>query len=99
MAYTFPGNVRELENAIEHAFVVCVSDTIQMEDLPSHILSEVTKEPKTPAHFIKPLENAEAVAIKAALKRHKGNRNRTAQELGISRNTLWRKMKRYNIEG
>jgi transcriptional regulator with PAS, ATPase and Fis domain len=45
-----------------------------------------------------PLQGAEALAIREALERHRGNRTRAAGELGISRNTLWRKMKRYEIE-
>ena len=44
-----------------------------------------------------PLEDAESVAIRASLERHRGNRSRAARELGISRNTLWRKMRRHGI--
>jgi transcriptional regulator with PAS, ATPase and Fis domain len=44
------------------------------------------------------LQNVEALAIREALARHDGNRTRAAEELGISRNTLWRKMRRYGIE-
>ncbi|MFC2173545.1 sigma-54 interaction domain-containing protein [Acidobacteriota bacterium] len=98
MAYSFPGNVREIENAIEHAFVVCVSDTIQFEDLPDHIIEEDSKKTEVTRRSIKPLETAEAAAIREALKRHKGSRKLTALELGVSRNTLWRKIKKYGIE-
>lgn len=98
MGYPFPGNVRELENAIEHAFVVCIGDTIQLEDLPSHIIKAVTASKTGSDARMLPLDNAEAEAIRATLSKHFGNRQRTAAELGISRNTLWRKMKRYGIE-
>jgi PAS domain S-box-containing protein len=96
MSHDYPGNVRELENAVEHAFVVCAGNTIQLEDLPPHLVSEsrlteVEKEDATP------LENAEAETIRSALMTNNGNRTITAKELGISRNTLWRKMKRYGI--
>jgi transcriptional regulator with PAS, ATPase and Fis domain len=97
MRYPFPGNIRELENAIEHAFVVCIDTTIQMDDLPQHMLSYLASEgQKAPA--AKPLlEDAEMQAIVSCLERNEYNRSRTAAELGISRNTLWRKMKRYGI--
>ncbi len=101
MAYPFPGNVRELENAIEHAFVVCIGEIIQIEDLPSHIVSAVMDVAASKSQPFKgsskPLNNAEAEVIRSALVANQGNRNRTAAELGISRNTLWRKMKRYGI--
>ncbi len=97
MRYPFPGNIRELENAIEHAFVVCIDTTIQMDDLPQHILGFLTDQgQKTPA-VKPPLEDAETHAIVSCLERNEYNRTRTAAELGISRNTLWRKMKRYGI--
>jgi PAS domain S-box-containing protein len=101
MSYHYPGNVRELENAIEHAFVVCAGDTIKLEDLPPHIHDQSAR-PGTPAderalQRSRPLRNAEATAIREALNRHDGNRTRAAKDLGISRNTLWRKMKRHGI--
>lgn len=97
MAYPFPGNVRELENAIEHAFVVCAGDTIQLEDLPPQILSEVRDATKAPSALLKPLEEAEAEVIRSLLARHRGNRQLTAAAMGVSRNTLWRKMRRYGL--
>jgi PAS domain S-box-containing protein len=101
MRYDYPGNVRELENAIEHAFVVCGGDVVEREDLPPHLLGERLSAPAwaPPAGEVRlgPLEEAEAVAIREALERHRGHRARAAAELGISRNTLWRKMRRYAI--
>ncbi len=98
MGYSYPGNVRELENAIEHAFVVCIGDTIQLEDLPSHILAAVAETASASRVRFMPLDSAEADTIRSVLAKHFGNRNRTAAELGVSRNTLWRKMKRYEIK-
>jgi PAS domain S-box-containing protein len=98
LAYPFPGNVRELENAIEHAFVVCAGDTIQLDDLPAHIVKATREAARTEAPPSLPLERAEVEAIRAVLDRNGWNRIRAAAELGISRNTLWRKMKRYGIE-
>jgi transcriptional regulator with PAS, ATPase and Fis domain len=102
LRYDYPGNVRELENAVEHAFVVCGGNVIEREDLPPHVLGErlgpTEVRASGPEGTLGPLEGAEAVAIREALERHRGNRTRAAEELGISRNTLWRKMKRYSIE-
>ncbi len=97
MRYHFPGNVRELENAIEHAFVVCGGSIIGRDDLPPHIQGGSLMSPPVESAAGGPLEAAEAAAIREALDRHGGNRTRAAQELGVSRNTLWRKMKRHGI--
>ena len=110
LRYSYPGNVRELENAIEHAFVVGGGKYIEAEDLPPHIQGQVLSSPAAPPPSavmhpepvrpsrLRPLEDAEAATIQASLARHGGNRTRTARDLGLSRNTLWRKMKRYGIE-
>jgi len=90
--YPFPGNVRELENAIEHAFVMCHDKEISPTHLPPNILSEVVSRDgngSDPAN--------EETLIKEALIRHKGHRTMVARELGIHRSTLWRKMKTYRI--
>jgi PAS domain S-box-containing protein len=97
-AHDFPGNVRELENAVEHAFVVCAGNTIQREDLPPHIRGEPAMTDSAPRETERPpLDAAEAATIRDALKRHGGNRTETARALGVSRNTLWRKMKKFGI--
>ncbi len=97
LSYPFPGNVRELENAIEHAFVVCGGPTIEVDDLPPHITGRPPALPEVHVDRARPLEEAEAQAIREALRRHGGRRGVAAGELGVSRNTLWRKMKRYGI--
>jgi len=94
MRHDFPGNVRELENAIEHAFVLCRGRTIEPRHLPPEIsrARSVTHAARRDA-----LGEAEAAAVKAALERAGGNRERAARELGIHRVTLWRKMKRHGL--
>jgi PAS domain S-box-containing protein len=94
MRYDFPGNVRELENIIEHAFVMCKGEMIELRHLPPE-MAESSTEGET--ELGKPLQTAEADAIRKALERNRGNRLRTARELGINRSTLWRKIKRYGI--
>jgi len=90
--YDFPGNVRELENAIEHAFVLCNGATIELEHLPERIL-------RKPGNGGKPLPvSSEEAIILETLERNRWNKTQAARELGIDRSTLWRKMKKYALE-
>ncbi len=97
MRYEFPGNVRELENIIEHAFVMCKAELIELRHLPPELIDSVRETVIKEMEVGKPLQTAEAEAIRKALERNKGNRLHTARELGIDRTTLWRKIKRYGI--
>jgi len=95
MAYDFPGNVRELENIIEHAFVLCRGGIIE----PGHLPEGLGKtEKKDEVDSGKGLQEIEAKFIKNALRRNNWNRTRTAEELGIHKTTLWRKVKRLDID-
>jgi transcriptional regulator with PAS, ATPase and Fis domain len=98
MRYDFPGNIRELENAMEHAFVLCRDSQIRLEHLPAELL-EKAKEAVPPASAkLEPLKEAEQQAIRRVLERHGGNRRKAAEELGISPVTLWRKLKKFSHE-
>jgi PAS domain S-box-containing protein len=95
MQHDFPGNVRELENVIEHAFVLCRSGSIQMRHLPEHL--RVGIEP-TELSESSNLDELEARFIRETLRRNGWNRTAAARELGIHKTTLWRKIKRLGIE-
>ncbi len=97
MDYSFPGNVRELENVIEHAFVLCRENIIEMKHLPREII-ESSGAVKPQQQDISPLDIAEKTAIQEALRKHSGARAAAARELGISAVTLWRKMKKLKID-
>ncbi|HNW28616.1 MAG TPA: sigma 54-interacting transcriptional regulator, partial [Spirochaetota bacterium] len=92
MNHDYPGNIRELENIIEHAFVLCREPYIQKIHLPNHFKnSEVT------IHDSMSLEEMERIYIIKALDKNSWNRKNTAKDLGIDTTTLWRKIKNHNI--
>jgi PAS domain S-box-containing protein len=96
LRHDFPGNVRELENVIEHAFILRKEGIIKPDDLPP----EIRKGPDSQATSggkSSPLRHSEAETIQRVLENHGGNRLKTARELGIDRTTLWRKMRRYGL--
>jgi PAS domain S-box-containing protein len=99
MHYPFPGNIRELENALEHAFVLCQGPQIKMDHLPEELIQKAKEKPFPEETPRDPLETAERQAIQKVLEKHGGNRKKAAQELDISAVTLWRKMKRLNLLG
>lgn len=97
MRCDYPGNARELENAIEHAFVLCKNGLIELRHLPQEILDCSG----IPAMAVGPgatLRSIEAVHISDALRRHEGSRKAAADELGIHPTTLRRKIKNLGIE-
>jgi len=95
-SYNFPGNIRELENLIEGIIAVSPQEkkTITNKDLNSHLLWQ---ESKTSEHQIFALDKLEKFALEEALRESNGNKSRAAQMLGISRDTLYRKLKLFDI--
>ncbi len=91
--HPLPGNVRELENAVEHAFVMCHGNEITPEHLPPHI----TAGPTQSLGGANGSPTDEKDLIVQALQRYRGNRSKAATELGMHRSTLWRKMKTLGI--
>jgi two-component system response regulator HydG len=99
--HDYPGNVRELENILEHALIICPEQTIAARHLPlalqagnAPVCAPEAPRPEVPP----PPQTDEKQRIVEALARHGGNRRQTAHSLGMDRTTLWRKMKRYGIE-
>ena len=102
--YPWPGNVRELENIIQRAVALAEDDPIQVVDLPRHLREATMPQlgaPSAPALVLPEglrLEDLERLYIEQTLARTGGNVSRTAKLLGISRSTMWRKMKQYGLE-
>ena len=97
MEHDYPGNVRELENIIEHAFVLCHSGLIQPQHLPPDVRGKPTGEPLRAAGGIS-LKSMEKLLIEDALRRHGGNRTTAARELGINTSSLFRKIRSLDVE-
>jgi DNA-binding NtrC family response regulator len=109
--YDWPGNVRELRNVVERAVALCPGPMIQLSDLPEAIRSPIEgsdrlhammPQEEVPGNFARMTlaeskEVAEIQRIKEALAKHKNNRLRTADELGISRMGLYKKLHKYGL--
>ncbi|MDD5642363.1 MAG: sigma 54-interacting transcriptional regulator [Syntrophales bacterium] len=94
MHHDWPGNIRELENAIEHAFILCSSGLIQPQHLPEHLQPEYQSGLLLTGLT---LDEVEKRALWEALERHQWRRLATARELGIDKGTLRRKINRYGL--
>jgi PAS domain S-box-containing protein len=100
MRYDFPGNIRELENIIEYGFVVCHGSVIQKGHLPTELLQHKLSEEISSKNSDTPLTRAidEEFQIREALRNSEGKIIKAAESLSIHRTTLWRLLKRYNID-
>lgn len=92
MGCDFPGNVRELENILEHAFVLCDGGRLELRHLPPHFLARRGQGAPSPA-IREPTRAAEAGLITEALRRHGFDRLAAARALGIHKSTLFRKIR------
>lgn len=92
LTYEYPGNIRELENIIEHAFVLCDSQTIELKHLPVSVRppSQIDQSALQQSRTLKQMEK---LMIEQALRRNNGNKKQAAKELGIDPSTLFRKIK------
>ncbi len=98
--YDYPGNIRELENILEHALIICQDSIVEPRHLPLSL--KAGPQPAISADgSAKPLtvvrRESERERIHDVLRRHHWNRSRSARELNIDRTTLWRKMKKYHL--
>ena len=104
--YSWPGNIRELENALEYAFVVTDAPEIKLEDLPIEVIQpkdqnhpptisserDVLPKDQSSSSTLSPKDH-----LRVVLEKHNWNRTKTAQALGISRVSLWKRMKKFGI--
>ena len=88
--YDWPGNIRELQNALQYAFVKCKGDTIEMEHLPPEIISHVTRRVKETGSRRKKLTTERVMEV---MQQVGGNKSKAAKELGVGRATLHRFLK------
>ncbi len=91
--YGWPGNVRQLINALEHSAITCKGETVEVSDLPDYLFHE----PEPRAADGKGRLSPEA--IRAAVTMYKGNKTMASKHLGVSRVTLWKKLKELGEEG
>ena len=98
MQYDYPGNVRELENIIEHSCVMCQDKEIEIKHLPPELQAndKVITE-KTFKKSLPPFQEAERKLIMDVLEKNKGSKVKAARELKLHRATLYRKMKKYDL--
>lgn len=96
MTHDFPGNIRELENIIEHAFVLCPEGKIGLRHVPGNIFRK-SSSGGLYENINDPVKSAEIQVILDALKRNSYNRNQAAKELGMHKSTLFRKINRLGI--
>ncbi|MFH0783044.1 MAG: sigma 54-interacting transcriptional regulator [Pseudomonadota bacterium] len=97
LAHDYPGNIRELENIIEHAFVLCHEGEIGVEHLPAYLHRRTEEQSHDLSSMATSIRTTEEEAITEALRQHGYNRLAAAEALGIHKSTLFRKLKKYRI--
>lgn len=97
--YSWPGNIRELENVLEHTFVICKGNNIKQDCLPEWLLNYSKNDLKSTASYPvqETIKNAEKIHIQSVLNQFGGRRGKAAEALGIDKSTLWRKMKKFGL--
>jgi transcriptional regulator with PAS, ATPase and Fis domain len=98
MGYDYPGNIRQLENIIEHAFILCSQGEIGIGHLPAYLAPSSVPIDLTSSSIDSIRRSTEEEVILKALERNGYNRLATAKELGMHKTTLFRKLKKFNID-
>jgi DNA-binding NtrC family response regulator len=99
MQYDWPGNIRELENTVERAVILCHGEQITPQDLPPHLLSEDVRNLKTTqVQDSFTLRDMEREVIRSTLEKTGNNKSQAAKQLGVARQTLLNKIKEYGLE-
>ncbi len=96
LAHPFPGNVRELENVLEHACIIARGDAVTLDDLPDLARPGVEAAPGIESSKRPRLRVSEG-QLRALLESHDWNLPQVAAELGVHRSTAWRMMKRHGL--
>ncbi|MFI3263608.1 MAG: sigma-54 dependent transcriptional regulator [Rikenellaceae bacterium] len=96
MKHSWPGNIRELQHTIEKAIIICDNSQIEAEDLLLARANNNNTSTSTQQNIL-PLEELERSAIENAMRIHCGNISEVATQLGVTRQTLYNKLKKYNI--
>ena len=94
--YSWPGNVRELRNTIEYAMVLCPGELIDLHHLPGKMFKNNYHE--KPSHAFSNQLNSERDMLLETLEKTGGNQSKAAEILGVSRVTVWKRMKKYGIQ-
>lgn len=97
LSYDWPGNIRELENTVERAVILCPGEQITVRELPSQLLPAGSVDETHHAATPLTLRDMEREMIRATLVQNRGNRSKTAKILGVARQTLLNKLKDYDL--
>jgi len=97
LAYSWPGNIRELKSSLEYAFVLTDEGQIPLQNLPPQV-SSIKQMKSGSSSFPEPSVNQEKEALISALRRCGGNQSKAARILNVSRVTVWNRIKKYGID-
>jgi PAS domain S-box-containing protein len=97
LAYAFPGNIRELENIVEHAFIFCKDPIIDVPHLPQQLRTAASCAPQASLSHIKDFDELERLYLQSVLSETGGSRIKAAERLGIHKATLFRKLRKLGI--